>query len=73
MCYDVFLIEMSVLDYAETLVMREGLGDLVVLEGLLRNHCALLINESIKLMCVKIIAGINNWPRQTLKHIIMIN
>ena len=39
--------------------MNECLGNLVVLEGLLRNHCVLLIIESIKLMCVlKLLLGL---------------
>ena len=59
MCYDVFLIKMSVLDCAEPLVMREGMDYILVLEGLLRNHCVLLINEGIKFLCVlKLLLGL---------------
>ena len=59
MCFDVFLLKMSMPNVAESLVMKECIGSPVVLEGLLQSFNVLLINESIKLMCVKIIAGIN--------------
>ena len=59
MSYDVFLIEISLLDCAEPLVIRESMDYIVVLEGLLQNHCVLLINDGIKLMCVlKLLLGL---------------
>ena len=59
MCFDVFLLKMSMPNVAELIVMRECIGSPVVLEGLLQSFDVLLINESIKLICVlKLLLGL---------------